>query len=59
MMKKTKITALLLASLSLFANAAHAPKAQSSSVFCDLFGIDCPIVTSDTNGDGMEPPKKG
>ena len=57
-MKKTKICALLIASLSLFANAAQAPKAQNSNIFCDLFGIGCPVVViSDTQGNGSEPPQ--
>lgn len=56
-MKKTKLITLLLASLSLFANAAEAPKVQNSNALCQLFEIFCPMVTTDTSGDGAEPPK--
>lgn len=58
-MKKTKIIALLLASVSLFANATQVPqfaKAQNNNLLCDLFGIGCPIVIQDTGGAGAEPP---
>lgn len=53
---KNKILAVSFALISLSSGAAQAPYSQNSTLLCDLFGIGCPVVTSDSNGQGKEPP---
>ena len=57
-MKKIKYVFLVVAtSLSLSVNSSPISKPTDRSILCDLFGLNCPIVVQDGNGDGAEPPK--
>lgn len=57
MKKITFLFSIVVASVSLSVGASNMAQPQQADIFCDLFGIGCPIVTTDGNGAGKEPPK--
>lgn len=57
MKKITFLVSIAVASISLSVGATNIAKPQQADILCDLFGINCPVISTTGNGDGLEPPK--